>query len=116
MSVLWEKGPASAAQIAESLCKPPVSRSSVMTLLGVLERKGFVRHKTDERTYVFYAVLDAQGARRTALSTILAHFFGGSVQALMSSLVDEEIVTPRDLQAMRRIIEVADSKKTGRKR
>ena len=87
-----------------------------MTLLGVLERKGCVRHRTEERTYVFYAVLDAQGARRTAVKTMLANFFGGSMTALMASLVDGEIASSRDLSEMQRIIEEAGSAKTGRAR
>jgi len=81
-----------------------------MTLLGVLERKGFVVHITEDRTYIFSAAIKANDARKTAISTMLLNFFGGSVPALMSSLVDGEIATPNDLEEMRRIIRAASSR------
>jgi predicted transcriptional regulator len=107
MRVLWQRGPSSAQEIADDLHRPRVARSSVMTILSVLERKGYVRHEQQERTYVFSAVLDVKGARRSAVQTLLSNFFGGSVDALVASLVETDL-TVEDAQAVRDMIEQAN--------
>jgi predicted transcriptional regulator len=109
MRVLWHRGPSSAQEIADNLRKPRVARSSVMTILAVLERKGYVRHDQQDRTYVFSAVLDVKGARRSAVQTLLSNFFGGSVDALVASLIETDL-TVEDVHAVRTMIEQADGR------
>lgn len=113
MRVLWQAGPSSAQEIADCLRRPRVARSSVMTILAVLERKGYVRHEQQDRTYVFSAVLDVKGARRSAVQTLLSNFFGGSVDALVASLVETDL-TVEDVQAVRNIIKRADRRSNPR--
>lgn len=107
MSVLWEGGAMSAQDVAARLRRPRVSRSSVMTLLAVLERKGYVRHTKSERTYIFSATLDARRARRSALGNVLSKFFGDRVDVLVASLVDDRPLNADEIRAVRRIIDQA---------
>ena len=111
MSVLWARGPSTAQEITDAIRKPPVARSSIMTMLGVLERKGFVDHSVDDRTFVFSAVLDERAARRTAVKSVLANFFGGSVKSLVSTLIDDEKITHDEIREMRRLFEDAGAGK-----
>ena len=116
MSVLWERGPSTAQEITKAIRRPSVARSSVMTLLGVLERKGFVAHTKEQRTFLFSALLEPDEARRTALRTVLSSFFGGSPQALVSSLVEDEAVSPSDIRLMRKSIDEAGARVIRQKR
>jgi BlaI family transcriptional regulator, penicillinase repressor len=107
MTVLWRRGPSTAQEIAAELSPPRATRNSVMTLLSVLERKGYVRHDQRERTYVFSALVDARGARGRALSNVLAKFFGDHVGDLMASLVDARSLTADEIRAARSVIDEA---------
>ena len=110
MTVLWEHGPSSAQEIAARLRRPKVSRSSVMTILAVLERKGYIRHTQRDRTYIFAPVLDARGARRSAIQTVLSNFFGGSVNALVASLIDDGNLSAEEIRSAREIIDQASAR------
>ena len=101
MQVLWETGPATADRIRESLPDRPHD-STVRTLLRVLEEKGCVRHTARGKAYVYKAAVRRANAERTALHTVLQRFFGGSAEALVLRLIEDEHISPEQLEELRR--------------
>jgi BlaI family transcriptional regulator, penicillinase repressor len=56
MDFLWSHGPCSAESCREALRSTrPMKESTVRTILRRLEQKGFVRHETEGRTYIYRA-------------------------------------------------------------
>lgn len=88
MDVLFQRGTATVAEVLESLADPP-SYSSVRTLLGVLEEKGFVRHSEDGPRYVYSPTIEKENARRSALRHLRDTFFSGSAEKVMAALLDD---------------------------
>jgi predicted transcriptional regulator len=88
LDALWRLGSASVGQIAETL-KNKRAYTTVMTVLRVLERKGYVRHTIDGRTYVYAPVLARDQARRDVLNEVTSAFFGGSPKTLMLNLTKD---------------------------
>jgi predicted transcriptional regulator len=78
----------------------------------VLERKGYVKHRSEGRAFVYRAAVSRSEARRSALRRLLAQFFDGSPEALAQHLLREHEVDLDELDTLQR--EVDRARKGGR--
>jgi len=101
MDVIWRLGEATADQVREALRDQPHD-STVRTLLRVLESKGCLTHERVGKAYVYRAAIGRRNAQRNALSSVLARFFGGSAEDLVLRLIEDERITPEQLDELRR--------------
>ncbi|MFO0891525.1 MAG: BlaI/MecI/CopY family transcriptional regulator [Isosphaeraceae bacterium] len=100
MDVLWRLDAATAEQVREAL-PAAIHDSTVRTLLRVLESKGCVRRELRGKAYVYRAAIARAKAQRHALRSVLARFFGGSAEDLVLRLIEDEQLTPEQLDALR---------------
>jgi predicted transcriptional regulator len=100
MNVLWDLGEATAEQVREGLGGASHD-STVRTMLRVLERKGYVIHEVRGKAYLYRTAVPRQKAQRRALRAVLARFFGGSAEDLVVRLIEDERITPEQLDALR---------------
>jgi len=104
MEVLWNAGSATAEQIRSEL--PGESHdSTVRTLLRVLEEKGYVRHTARGKAYVYWPAVKRASAERKAVRSLVQRFFGGSAEALVLRLIEDDQLTPDQLDELRRQLE-----------
>jgi predicted transcriptional regulator len=101
MSVVWDAGQATADMVRTTL-KPRQSmkESTVRTILRRLEGKGYVRHTTEGRTYVYAPTAAPRNVAADAVRGIIERFCNGSVEELLVGMVDREVVSPERLQAL----------------
>ena len=108
MRVLWDKGHATVGEVVQSLKeRPKPAYNSVLTLLRILERKGYVTHRREGRAFVFLPVIDRQHASRSALKSLVNRFFEGSPRLLVLNLLEDEQLSPEALKQLKRRIEEA---------
>jgi BlaI family transcriptional regulator, penicillinase repressor len=106
MDAVWRLGEATAEQVRGALPEP-LHDSTVRTLLRVLESKGYLRHLERGKTYVYRAAIERQHAQRRVLRSVLKRFFGGSAEDLVLRLIEDERITPDQLDLLRRSTPVA---------
>jgi predicted transcriptional regulator len=108
MRVLWEKGQATVGEVVEALkTGPKPAYNTVLTLLRIMERKGYVSHLKDGRAFVFLPQLDRADASRNALQTLVNRFFDGSPRLLMLNLLEETQLSPEALKQLKERIKEA---------
>jgi predicted transcriptional regulator len=92
MNILWLQHGATAEQVREAF---PVDLhdSTVRTLLRILKAKKYVRHTVRGKSFVYYARVDQPKAQSKAVRNLLKLFFGGSAEALLLHLIDNEQIT-----------------------
>ena len=109
MRALWELQRATVTEIIERMHEHGVdvpSYNSVLTLLGILERKGYVTHRKDgRRAYVFEPTVDRGSVRRSALANLLARFFDGSPTQLVLDLIGAQRLDEQELARLRELLE-----------
>ncbi len=108
MRVLWDKGEATVGEVVDALkTRPRPAYNTVLTLLRIMERKGYVSHRKDGRAFVFLPKIDRADASRNALHTLVNRFFEGSPRLLMLNLLEETELSPDVLQQLKERIEEA---------
>lgn len=87
MDVVYRQGKASAQEVMDQMPEAP-GYSTVRTLLGVLERKGFLRHERKSYHYVYYPTTPAAEMSSNMLEHVMETFFDGSAKLMVSALMD----------------------------
>jgi BlaI family transcriptional regulator, penicillinase repressor len=108
MRVLWEKGQATVGEVVEALqTGPKPAYNTVLTLLRIMEKKGYVSHRKDGRAFIFLPAVDRADASRSALLTLVNRFFEGSPRLLMLNLLEDAQLSPEALKQLKERIEEA---------
>ena len=108
MRVLWERRRATVAAVVEALAGTPTpAYNTVLTILGILERKGYVTHQKDGRAFTYLPLVDQSEARQSALSQVLNRFFDNSPRLLVLDLLGHERTDADELRRVRELIEQA---------
>jgi predicted transcriptional regulator len=117
MAVLWELGPSTAAEVRDALAVQGVdlAYNTVLTLLRIIEDKGHVDHKEEGRAHRFRAAVKRKEAGASALTRTLNRMFGGSAEALVAQLVQQQGLSKKDLKRLRRVVnEELDWRRSGK--
>ena len=103
MRALWSLGEGTNMDLVNAIDDPPLARNTVMTTLGVLEKKGYVTHRAEGRTFIYSPALQEEDVRGKALENVLHRFFDGSAEQLLLKLAKVENISKADrkrIQAM----------------
>ena len=106
MDIVYRRGRATAAEVLGDLPDPP-SYSAVRAALRLLEEKGQLRHEVDGQRYIFLPTVPRDRARASALTHVVRTFFGGSAEQVVNALVEQESLSPAELDRLAGLIDRA---------
>ncbi len=105
--IVASAGRATAVAVREAMSDPP-SHSAVRTLLGRLEKRGLIRHRLVDQSYVYESVPQPAKVRESALHQLVKTFFNGSAASAATALLGlSKDLDPAELDALQRAIEEA---------
>jgi predicted transcriptional regulator len=107
MDVIWEKGSATVAEVAEALPKElGLAYNTVLTTLRILEEKGYLVHTKSEegRAFVYQALVGRDEAGRTAVRYLVSRFFRNSPELLVQNLLQDEDLSAREIARIRGLL------------
>lgn len=84
IAVIYSRGASTATEVRAYLPDPP-SRTTVRTLLRILEEKGHLKHTTSGREFVYQPVKQRQRAGKSALKGVLSTFFDDSLEKAVAA-------------------------------
>ncbi|MFN0110437.1 MAG: BlaI/MecI/CopY family transcriptional regulator [Blastocatellia bacterium] len=105
MDVLWDKGQATVLEIVEALPEERLAYSSVLTMMRILEQKGYVEHEKEGRAFIYKPLVDRSQAQKTVIGYLLKRFFNNSPELLVVNLLDHEDVGPKEVKRLKQMIE-----------
>jgi predicted transcriptional regulator len=106
MDYIWAHGPSSAEACREALASSrPMKDSTIRTVLRRLEDKGYVTHQIQGRTFIYQASDARQSVAVRAVRSIIDRFCGGSAEELVLGLVDDAVLSRKQLERLARQIE-----------
>ncbi|NUQ11155.1 MAG: BlaI/MecI/CopY family transcriptional regulator [Gemmatimonadaceae bacterium] len=110
--ILWERGESTVLEVQEALAPDrKLALTTVATILTRLEKRRIVRHQARGRLFVYSALVTESQVRRSMVSDLTDLLFDGSPAALISHLLSEKDIGPRDLDEVKRLI--ADAERDG---
>jgi predicted transcriptional regulator len=105
LEVLWSREVANADQVREALApKRALKYSTIRTILRRLGEKGYVRFRVEGRTYVYSAVEKPGNVAVRAVRQIIEKFCKGSVEELLTAMVENEVLNRNELRDLARKI------------
>ncbi len=117
MKILWQCGEMAVADLVAAIpAADALAYNSVLTTIRILETKGYVRHRQEGRAFLYTASVVEQEASRSEVQHMLSRFFGNSRERLLLALIEDEEITPAELQRLKAAIAAApeDSPAKGR--
>jgi predicted transcriptional regulator len=111
MQLLWDHGPSVVTEVRERL-SDELAYTTVLTILRTLEVKGYVGHKEEGRVHRYFAAVQQQAARKSALRHLKDKLFKGSSELLFAHLVSERKLTAEQIERMHKLL---DEKPDGEK-
>ena len=105
MRVVWTSGPCSVEAVHQVVARTrDVKETTVRTLLRRLEQKGYLRHEIDGRAYIYQAVEASRSLAARAVRQIIDRLCHGSVEELVSGMVDAKVLTKSELKRLEAVV------------
>jgi predicted transcriptional regulator len=99
LRIVWKREPVTAEVVRENLDRR-LKESTIRTVLHRLEKKGYLRHSIENRTYVYQAVRAPRQVAAIAVKRIMDWLCDGSMEELMVGMVDIDLVDEAQLQQL----------------
>ena len=106
MQVFWDLQSGFVKDIIEHLHdepKPPYN--TISSVVRILVKKGYVGFKAYGITYEYFPIISKAEYGKLSFKKLLANYFDGSTQSLLSYMVKEESVSEQDIEEIKKMIE-----------
>ena len=105
MKIVWQKRQATVRDVYETLLEHrKIAYTTVMTMMRVLEKKGYVKTHRVNRAYVYRPTRPERQVVRSMVREFVDRVFNGSAQPLLVHLVEDRRLSPKELEELERLI------------
>jgi predicted transcriptional regulator len=105
MKVVWRLETATVRQVYEELLKQRrIAYTTVMTMMNILEQKGYLKKRQEDRAYVYLSARPQKQVIASMVREFIQRVFNGSAEPLLAHLVEDEQLTEQDLEEIRKTI------------
>ncbi|MHC5544559.1 BlaI/MecI/CopY family transcriptional regulator [Singulisphaera rosea] len=109
LKILWEHGPLTVREVRERLMpgdeEGEIPYTTVLSLLQLMEKKGYVGHEADGKTYRYSANVVRSQVTRRVIRDFVGRFFDGSAEALLMGLAESPDLAPEVWEKLRAEVE-----------
>jgi predicted transcriptional regulator len=106
LQALWQINDGAVSDVLDILPEPKPAYNTVATVIKVLEKKGYVSHKTYGKTNVYFPLVSKQDYARDVFKNSVKGLFNGSFKLAVSFFVKEnKEVSLAELEELRNYIE-----------
>ena len=107
MELLWEKPHTLMELVTELHASIGWSKSTVATMIRRMAQKGIVSYTEQGRTKVFTPAVTREEVSIQETQSLLQRAYHGSIGLLVSTMAQENSLTPADIEELTRILEAA---------
>ena len=99
LSILWKRGEMTAFAVRKQVARK-LKDTTIRTVLRRLEQKGYVEHEVEGRAFLYRPVEAPRSLAARAVRHILDRFCNGSVDELVSGLVEADVLSDAELATL----------------
>jgi predicted transcriptional regulator len=107
LKVLWSEAPLAVREVRVRLERDagrPLAHSSVITMLNIMHRKGFLRRKRQGKAFLFTPKIEKDCVTGNMMRDLISRAFDGSAKALVLNLLNTTDLDADELAEMRKLI------------
>ncbi|HZJ31008.1 MAG TPA: BlaI/MecI/CopY family transcriptional regulator [Vicinamibacterales bacterium] len=112
MKVVWRKDETTVRDVYEALqATRPVAYTTVMTMMRILQEKGYLTKATNDRAHVYRPAKPRQQVIGGMVRDFLDRVFDGASDALLVHLARDNKLTPKQRRIVRQLLDEKESDK-----
>jgi BlaI family transcriptional regulator, penicillinase repressor len=105
MKIVWQMGDVTVRQVYEQILeKRKIAYTTVMTMMGILEEKNFLKKTAAGKAHVYRAAQPKALVMSRMVKEFVQRVFNGSAKPLLVHLVESEQVTGDELAEIAEIL------------
>lgn len=107
LKVLWAESPLPVREVRARLeadANRPLTHSSVITVLNIMHRKGYLERSKQGKSFLFSPRVDKQQVSQGFVGDLLNRLFDGSPSAMVLNLLEASDVDADELAELRKLI------------
>jgi predicted transcriptional regulator len=106
LDALWQGHPASASDIIQRLNQQKVwHEKTVKTLLSRLVKKQVIDFDKQQRSYLYYPLLERSAYTNNESQSLVSRLFNGKVAPLVAGFADNNSLTKQDVDELKTLIQ-----------
>lgn len=105
MRILWKIEKGTVRDVMALMPDPVPPYTTVSSIVRVLEKKAYVGHKAYGKTYEYFPLIAKTDFRKKAFNYFIKNYFEGSAKKVMSFLVKEKDLNPKDAEEIKQLID-----------
>lgn len=107
MQVLWGIGSGFANEIMAAFPEPKPAYNTVLTVIRILEKKGFVTHETFCKANRYKPLISKEEYSHSFLGSVVERYFNNSYLDLVSAFAKKENLSLEELESLKKMIDDA---------
>ena len=109
MKVVWKLGQATVRDVYEALRqRRTIAYTTVMTMMKILDEKGYLSKALVDRAYVYTPVKPRQQVVGALVRDFIDRVFDGASDALLVHLAKDNGLSPKQRRAVRRMLDTME--------
>jgi len=98
MQILWEIERGFVKDILSAMTEPKPAYNTVSTIVRILERKGFVSHKSYGKSHEYFPIVSKDEYRTFTIKKLLNGYFDNSFGKLTTFFKNDETLNTKEYQ------------------
>lgn len=111
MQIIWDCGKVLIHDILDKMEAPKPAYNTVSTIVRILEKKGFVAHKSYGKTYEYFPLVNRKDYTHKYMKGVLDNFFGGSLSSMVNFFASEKSISVKETNEILNILNSDDKRK-----
>jgi BlaI family penicillinase repressor len=105
LKVIWQLGPSTVREVYRELSKHrKIAYTTVLTMMGILERKGHLKKSAGERAYLFRTAKPQAQVTAGMVKEFVNRVFNGSTKPLLVHLVEDKGISAEELAELETLV------------
>jgi predicted transcriptional regulator len=100
MQILWTMNEGTVQDILKGFSESRPARTTIATVLSILESKDFVAHRSEGRVNIYKVLVSKENYSKKQLSGFVKDYFNDSFSSMVSFFVKETNFTLEQMDAM----------------
>jgi predicted transcriptional regulator len=106
LKALWKINEGAISDVLNTFQEPRPAYNTIATVIKVLEKKGYVSHKTYGKTNVYYPIVTQKEYGQHIVKDAFKGLFNGSLNQMVSYFVKDNKVGIDELEKLKKTIEI----------